>query len=132
MSANSFAWQISPCTGREAGSSFQILAYYGCPETLPTATSGDFSVTPTAAVAADLNGDCHVDQFDVDLFNACATAPTLFYDAGNLPPACTLIPDDFGVIAADFDLDGDVDQDDFGKLQRCNSGPNAFPAPGCN
>jgi hypothetical protein len=31
----------------------------------------------------------------------------------------------------DFDLDGDVDQTDFGHLQECLTGPSVVPAPAC-
>ncbi|MBI4581384.1 MAG: hypothetical protein HY718_16905 [Planctomycetes bacterium] len=31
----------------------------------------------------------------------------------------------------DFDADGDVDQEDFGRLQACLSGSGAFPDPDC-
>lgn len=39
----------------------------------------------------------------------------------------TMIP----MRSADLDGDGDVDQTDFGLLQRCLSGPGVFPDDGC-
>ena len=35
-------------------------------------------------------------------------------------------------IQADHDMDGDVDGDDFGALQRCYSGSVAIANPNCN
>jgi hypothetical protein len=32
---------------------------------------------------------------------------------------------------ADYDRDGDVDQEDYGYLQRCLSGAGIAPEPGC-
>ena len=34
-------------------------------------------------------------------------------------------------VRADFDMDGDVDLDDFARLQNCLAGPFATPPPGC-
>ena len=36
-----------------------------------------------------------------------------------------------GHLPADFDIDGDVDQADFGYLQACISGAGVFLLPGC-
>jgi hypothetical protein len=35
------------------------------------------------------------------------------------------------VVSADFDCDGDVDQDDFGVLQRCYAGSGSSSPAGC-
>ncbi len=76
--------------------------------------------TPIPVCAwADFNGSGSVDGDDLALLAACRTGPAVPYDAGNLPGACSLVPDQGGVIAADADRDGDVDQDDFGAFQRC-------------
>ncbi|NLE57136.1 MAG: hypothetical protein GX616_02160, partial [Planctomycetes bacterium] len=44
-----------------------------------------------------------------------------YYPTG-LPPDCDLVLDSNHHIAADLDQDGDVDQSDFGILQRCLNG----------
>ncbi len=62
-----------------------------------------------ALVAADFNGDNHVDQTDYAYFENCATAPAI-------------VQTDVLCIEADLDYDGDVDQDDFAMFQRCYSG----------
>ena len=36
-----------------------------------------------------------------------------------------------GTVSADFDGDGDVDQEDFGYFQACYSGPGILPETGC-
>jgi hypothetical protein len=46
-------------------------------------------------------------------------------------PAVTVGTAEKAGLAADFDGDGDVDQQDFGFLQRCLSGSGVIPAPGC-
>jgi hypothetical protein len=63
-----------------------------------------------------------VDSTDLTLFKACATGPKVLYDSAELPPGCALTPDVNGTIPADLDEDGDVDQDDFGRFQRCYNG----------
>lgn len=71
-------------------------------------------------VRRDLNGDGDVDQDDIAVFVVCATGPGVPYRPADLPeppPGCPLTPDIRGIIAADLDLDGDVDQTDFGLLQ---------------
>ena len=70
---------------------------------------------------ADFEQDGYVNGSDLDIFIACATAPTILYNPAALPqplPGCTLTPDG-GYIAADFDKDRDVDSDDFAVFQRC-------------
>jgi hypothetical protein len=47
-----------------------------------------------------------------------------------LPPSCTLVPSG-GIIAADFDNDNDVDQNDFAIFQRCYSGMDNPADPNC-
>lgn len=88
----------------------------------------------TPAYHGDFNGDGVVNRTDFDVYTSCAAGSTILYDPAALPqsePGCTLTPDVTDHIAADFDRDGDVDQDDFGVFQRCWSG--ASPAdPTCN
>lgn len=56
----------------------------------------------------DINLDGRVDQFDVAIFNSCVTGPAVpvDYSYSSVCKAC------------DLDIDFDVDQDDFGILQR--------------
>jgi len=82
-------------------------------------------------VPADFDDNGHVDADDLATFTACMTGPSVQYDPQNLPPACTLAPDDEGFLAADFDSDNDVDQSDFGLFQRCYSGEGDPIDPEC-
>jgi hypothetical protein len=85
-------------------------------------------------VPVDFNHDRVVDTEDLAVFLSCATGPAIPYAASALPaqpPGCPLMPDENGKIVADVDSDGDVDQDDFGLLQRCWSGPDAPADPAC-
>ncbi|HOJ55837.1 MAG TPA: hypothetical protein PLI64_14915 [Phycisphaerae bacterium] len=65
----------------------------------------------------DLNGDRYVDVQDVRIFVGCMTG-------ANSEPVATECQ------KADMDSDGDVDQSDFGLLQRCFSG-TALGDPHC-
>jgi hypothetical protein len=67
---------------------------------------------------ADFDGDGHVNQADMTIFDHCFTGPQVLYNPQSLPPGCSLTPDGNGKIPADFDRDGDVDHDDFGSFQR--------------
>jgi hypothetical protein len=67
----------------------------------------------------DLNRDGGVDQDDVTLFMNCFTGAGIPYQLPAFPIACTLTPGTDGTIPVDRDKDDDVDQDDFGSLQRC-------------
>ena len=69
----------------------------------------------------DFNRDGLVNRADLDAFTACVTGPAIPYDPANPPPGCTLLGV-AGLLPADFDHDGDVDQSDFGIFQRCWSG----------
>jgi hypothetical protein len=85
-------------------------------------------------IPGDLNGDEDVDgrlegSDDLDIFLACMTGPAIDY-AGGVPADCTLTING-GLIPADLDRDGDVDQDDFGMVQRCLSGENQPADPHC-
>jgi hypothetical protein len=85
----------------------------------------------TSFARADFNCDCVVDIFDLLLFQACAEGPAVPYAAAALPQGCTLTIDAWGHIAADFDQDGDVDQNDFAIFQRCYSGRGIQVDPNC-
>ena len=80
--------------------------------------TGGFWVIPECpALPCDYDGDCDVDQDDLDLFEVCASGPA--------------IPVIGGCEDRDFDNDEDADQDDFGILQRCLSGPVELADPTC-
>lgn len=91
----------------------------------------DYPLIARTAVLADLDGDCDVDTADAAIFIACNSGPQVMYDPQALPAGCTLTPDVNGRIAPDFDVDGDVDQSDFGTFQRCITGEDGSAAPGC-
>jgi len=80
----------------------------------------------TIGTEGDLDRDGDVDTDDVDLFEKCATGPGLSYDPESLPAGCTLVPDGDGIILADLDHDGDVDQADFAGLQANYGLPNGM------
>jgi hypothetical protein len=82
-----------------------------------SATSNQAALTLKQTVAADLDGDCDVDQADFAQFSACCTGPTV-----SVSPGCA---------SADLDDDNDVDQSDFGLFQRCYSGENVAVDPNC-
>ena len=65
-----------------------------------------------------INFAMDVDQDDVAFFESCATGPMV----GPPSPGCE---------RADLDADNDVDQSDFGILQRCLGGPDAPVNPSC-
>lgn len=65
----------------------------------------------------DFTGDQKVNRADINIFDSCATGPHIL-----VRPECK---------GPDLDKDGDVDQDDFGILQRCLSG-EALATKTCN
>jgi hypothetical protein len=93
--------------------------------------SAEFWVVLNRAVPGDFDADGHIDDADLEQFEACTTGPAVAYDPQSLPTGCTLAPDDEDIIAADLDRDGDVDQSDFGRFQQCFSGPEDHPDPRC-
>jgi hypothetical protein len=78
-----------------------------CPNTISGIWVANDGCPP--AFPPDLDRDGDVDGQDVALFQVCVTGAT----TGPLKPGCE---------AADFDHDADVDQADFGWLQRYFSG----------
>lgn len=70
----------------------------------------------------DFNDDEVIDDADLARFEACLTGPEVPGPA----PTCDVADH----LRADDDRDGDVDQDDFGELQRCYSG-SALADPAC-
>lgn len=77
-----------------------------------------WDVTLGTVVRPDQNGDGAVDDADVNLLGGCETGAL----AGPPGGSCG---------RADIDNDTDVDQDDFGLLQRCYAGPGVVAAPTC-
>ena len=83
------------------------------------------------AFPGDLDGDRDVDQDDLDAFARCATGPAIPYAPDALPPDCDLVADGDGIISADLDRDGDVDQTDFGLVQVHIGQSDSPTAPYC-
>ncbi len=85
------------------------------PELMATAT---ISVT-APDVEPDFDNDADVDVDDLAYLHSCATRAGV----AQLDPSCD---------EADLDDDGDVDMTDFAIWQRCYSGTDETPAPGCD
>ncbi len=93
-----------------------------------TATNGYGSVNHSdtltvTCIDADFNCDEHVDVDDVQVMADCETGPSI----PGPPPGCTAQQ----FAAADYDNDGDVDMDDYGRFQRCIAGPGQIPPATC-
>lgn len=97
----------------------------------PKGLAWDIGVYEFVPVTGDLDDDRDVDADDIALLIACSTGPAIPYDPANLPAGCTLAPDAEDIIPADHDRDGDVDQADFGAIQRCINSPGVTPGPPC-
>ena len=69
-------------------------------------------------IPPDLDDDGDVDADDLEMFDDCATGPSVM----TVAPGCE---------RADLDSDADVDQSDFGLLQRCFSGADVPANPAC-
>ena len=90
----------------------------------------DFGITLSRA---DFNRDTKVNAADISAFAACVTGPDVPYDLNQLPSGCTcgtVNVNGQDYLRADFDHDGDVDQNDFGQMQKCFSG-DALADPNC-
>lgn len=86
-----------------------------CPDTTGGVTVNDDGCP--LFISGDLNHDGAVDTEDLTVFEGCATGPAIAYDPQNRDAGCALDPVE-GYLPADFDRDGDVDQEDFGVFQR--------------
>jgi len=62
---------------------------------------------------ADFDQDCDVDEDDLEIFEGCASGPSI-----SLAPGCEY---------TDMDVDGSTDMMDFGIFQRCWSGRTTPP-----
>lgn len=83
-----------------------------------TSAQGSKVLTVNTAPPTDFDGDCDVDSFDVSHLTACLSGPQV----EQVVPACQ---------TADLDQDGDIDQDDFGIVQRCYTGENSPADSNC-
>ena len=78
---------------------------------------------------SDFDRDTDVDAVDLDAFSDCMAGPLVSYVSP--PPGCPLSPGLSGLLAADWDADGDVDVSDFVQMQLCASGTGAPADPFC-
>ncbi len=85
------------------------------PQLLPVTLTVQPALPP---IPGDMNADRKVNEQDVAAFLGCATGP------GQGPPGPGCDP-------GDIDVDGDVDQADFGLLQRCLHPPTQSADPNC-
>ena len=119
VGSNSPTLMINPARPDDSGT-------YHCVVGVPCGPAPSLPVrlTVRARAGADLDGDCDVDAGspgpdDLDAFLECASGPAQPHDGSDL---CS---------QADFDDDGDVDQQDFSFLQRCLSGSGFAVDPDC-
>jgi len=122
---------IDGITPADDGTMFYLAAFDPCGVEFDSRLA-TLNVVATCS-PTDLNHDGHVDEQDVQEFQACAAVfgPGIRYNPAALPPGCGEMPNGAGIIPADLDGDGDVDQDDFAILQRCYSGANRPAHPNC-
>ncbi|HOW73403.1 MAG TPA: FG-GAP-like repeat-containing protein [Phycisphaerae bacterium] len=108
--------KISHVEAADCGSAYQVVISNGC----SSVTSSDAVLSLVCAVVlpADLDGNCGVDQADLALFVSCFSGPAISH---NGTPTCR---------QADFDTDDDVDQNDFGVLQRSFTCPGGLTCGG--
>ena len=121
----------SPAAGTLVDVGDTVVTLTATDEAGLTATCTATVTVQACSVPGDINHDCSVDEADIAALDACLTASNVLYDPEHLPPGCGLTPGTDGKIAADFDKDGDVDQDDFGVIQRCYSGTGKPVDPNC-
>ncbi len=97
-----------PGTGGDRG--FGVVGQAAVGLMTGTAYTLDAGIVPCLFrfVRPDFNMDGFVNTDDWDVFEACASGPSVSYSGD-----CA---------KADFDVDGDVDQADFAVFQRCYSG----------
>jgi hypothetical protein len=82
--------------------------------------SAPFTLSVSASCLPDYTGDGLVNSADFDVWKVCASR-----DKVPASPECLSSSP-----PKDLDDDGDIDMDDFGKLQKCLSG-NVPPNPNC-
>lgn len=70
----------------------------------------------------DVDGNGKLEMNDLKAFSGCASGPGIAYQVHGLPVGCTLTPDPDGLVAADLNGDGFIDQADFGLLQAAIGG----------
>jgi hypothetical protein len=95
------------------------------------AAVGSMVTFTLVALPGDFDGDRDVDLDDLDAFERCVTGPAVAYEPGALGPNCDLVADADGIISADLDRDGDVDQSDFGTVQLHIGQIDSPTAPYC-
>ncbi len=105
---------VSDVDGGDAGDYRCIVSNVG-----GSAYSNPAALTVAGGAPVDFDDDCDVDAADLDSFAACESGPAIPHAGGE---SCQ---------RADVDVDGDVDQDDFGVCQRCYSGENNPADPNC-
>ncbi len=135
ISENAFWMSVDPTSGTSTGEADSITVSFASAGLTPGTYTTSITVTAPGAdntpqtigvtltvreppVPGDLNEDRHVDYHDVAIFLPCITGPA------QGPPA-------IGCDLADIDSDDDVDQSDFGLLQRCMTGDTVFGDPNC-
>ena len=99
--------QAGPFDNRYNWTGFEVTTRHG--ELIPA--------TSCAGHPADFNGDCMVDEADINFLLSCFTGPE-----GSVSGACQ---------AADINNDGIVDMVDFAILQRCLAPEPALLDPNC-
>ncbi len=127
LASSTGSWlSVDPAYGSSAGETDSITVRYlssNLPAGVRTGTitvSSSLATNPAQTITVtltvspppipgDLNHDGYVNSQDLTLFSGCMTGP------GNGPPAA-------GCEEADINTDNDVDQADFGLMQRCFSG----------
>lgn len=116
------AWESLSGEITPTGEIITVIAYWKFAGTVWVIHSlhlDDWSIEDiTPPVAADFNGDGHVDEQDLVIFANCWTGPAL----GPPSPGCE---------AADLNDDGHVDMADFAIFQRCISGPDQIADAAC-
>jgi hypothetical protein len=70
-----------------------------------------------SGVPGDLDNSGTVDLDNFTLLQGCATGPSVMYDPGMPSSTCILESEGMGLLPADFDMDHDIDQKDFGIFQ---------------
>lgn len=121
-------WFTGSCGGASVGEGTSIMVnptatttYYARTRSEPCDAVSDCTTVTISVntVPVDFNCDGYVDGDDLSFFRGCMSGPGASYPAG------------LGCERADRDEDDDVDQSDYGVLQRCFSGSLQLADPGC-